>query len=322
MTEVETSGNDVQSGSAREKIVKKLFDDLLFSGYKEERCSGSVWLLSIISYCGQHPRVQLMLPQIQEAFSQLLGDPNELTQEMASRGMSIVYDLGDAATKDELVKALVSNLTGTAKKKRVVKVMEDTVVFEENSLGETPGGGNISTYKELCNIANEMGQPDLIYKFMDLANHQASLNSKRGAAFGFARIAKQAGDALRPHLRALVPKLVRYQYDPNKAIQDAMGHIWRSLVAEPKKTIDEFFDEIMEDLLVQVGSRLWRSRESSCLALGDLVQGRRFNEVGKYLERLWNVAFRAVDDIKETVRTAGDTVCRLVHLSDKLNAVC
>lgn len=92
-------------------------------------------------------------------------------------------------------------------------------MFPEGALGEKPGGGNISTYKELCGIANEMGQPDLIYKFMDLANHQASLNSKRGAAFGFARIAKQAGEALKPHLRALVPKLLRYQYDPNKRIQ-------------------------------------------------------------------------------------------------------
>lgn len=64
-----------------------------------------------------------------------------------------------------------------------------------------------------------MGQPDLIYKFMDLANYQASLNSKRGAAFGFSKIAKQAGDALQPHLRSLIPRLVRYQYDPDKNVQ-------------------------------------------------------------------------------------------------------
>lgn len=64
-----------------------------------------------------------------------------------------------------------------------------------------------------------MGQPDLIYKFMDLANYQASLNSKRGAAFGFSKIAKLAGDALQPYLRALIPRLVRYQYDPDKNVQ-------------------------------------------------------------------------------------------------------
>lgn len=92
-------------------------------------------------------------------------------------------------------------------------------MFQEGTIGESPSGGKISTYKELCNLANEMGQPDLIYKFMDLANHQASLNSKRGAAFGFSKIAKQAGDALQPHLRLLIPRLIRYQYDPDKNVQ-------------------------------------------------------------------------------------------------------
>ncbi|CAM6029521.1 unnamed protein product [Sphagnum balticum] len=312
MSDAGNSSDDSQCDLAREKIIRKLFDELLFSSRKEERCAGSVWLLSIVSYCGRQTRVQQMLPQIQEAFSHLLGEQNELTQEMASRGMSIVYELGDAATKDELVMALVGNLTGTAKKKRAVKLTEDSEVFEDGAIGETPGGGSIGTYKELCNIANEMGQPDLIYKFMDLANYQTSLNSRRGAAFGFSRIAKQAGDALKPHLRTLFPKLFRYQYDPNKRIQDAMGHIWKSLVAEPKKTVDEYFDDIMDDLLVQAGSRLWRSRESACLALADLLQGRRFSEVGKYLERLWIMAFRAIDDIKETVRLAGDSLSKSV----------
>lgn len=58
-----------------------------------------------------------------------------------------------------------------------------------------------------------------------------------------------------------------------------MGHIWKSIVAEPKKTIDEYFDPIVEDLLVQSGSRLWRSREASCLALADIIQGRKFDQV-------------------------------------------
>ncbi|XP_060962583.1 uncharacterized protein LOC133032590 [Cannabis sativa] len=137
------------------------------------------------------------------------------------------------------------------------------------ALRSSPGrelrGGKLSTYKELCNLANEMGQPDLIYLFMDLANHQASLNSNRGAAFGFSKIAKQAGDILKPHLHSLIPRLVRYQYDPDKNVQDAMSHIWKSLVEDSKKTIDELLDVIIDDLLIQCGFRLWRSREASCI---------------------------------------------------------
>ncbi|CAA7406117.1 unnamed protein product [Spirodela intermedia] len=305
------SGGDSRN-MLQEEIIKKLFDVLLYSSRKEERCAGTVWLLSLTMYCGHHPKIQKLLPEIQEAFSHLLGEQNELTQELASQGMSIVYELGDPIMKKDLINALVNTLTGSGKRKRAVKLMEDSEVFQEGTIGEGPSGGKLSTYKELCSLANEMGQPDLIYKFMDLANYQSSLNSRRGAAFGFSKIAKQAGDVLQPHLRSLIPRLVRYQYDPDKNVQDAMGHIWRSIVAEPKKTIDEYFDPIVEDLLVQSGSRLWRSREASCLALADIIQGRKFDQVSGHLKKIWIAAFRAMDDIKETVRNAGDSLCRSI----------
>ena len=58
---------------------------------------------------------------MQEAFSHLLGEQNELTQELASQGMSIVYELGDESMKQNLVNALVSTLTGSGKRKRAIK---------------------------------------------------------------------------------------------------------------------------------------------------------------------------------------------------------
>ena len=63
-----------------------------------------------------------------------------------------------------------------------------------------------------------------------------------------------------------------------------MGHIWKLIVADPKKAIDEHYDVIVDDLLVQSGSRLWRSREASCLALADIIQGRRYSQVSNYFE--------------------------------------
>lgn len=49
----------------RDTISRKLFNDLLYSNRKEERCAGTVWLLSLTMYCGQHPSIQKMLPEIQ-----------------------------------------------------------------------------------------------------------------------------------------------------------------------------------------------------------------------------------------------------------------
>lgn len=65
----------------------------------------------------------------------------------------------------------------------------------------------------------------------------------------FASIAKLAGERLQPYIAALVPKLYRYQYDPNARVRDSMVHIWRALIDNPKKTVDENFDAIATELL-------------------------------------------------------------------------
>lgn len=70
-------------------------------------------------YCGLRVLSNTLL---QEAFSHLLGEQNELTQELASQGMSIVYELGDASMKKNLVDAFVTTLTGSGKRKRAIKV--------------------------------------------------------------------------------------------------------------------------------------------------------------------------------------------------------
>ena len=184
-----------------------------------------------------------MLSEIQEAFGSLLGDQNELTQEMASRGVSVVYELGTEAQRKELLGSLMGTLSGEKPKRRRVKLADDTAVFSEGAVrvddealkkkdeggGGGGSGGSLSTYKELCSIVTDIGQPDLIYKFMDLANYQAMLNSSKGAAFGFASIAKRAGDALAPHLAKLLPKLYRMQHDPSPNMREAVKGIWHAV---------------------------------------------------------------------------------------------
>ena len=63
-------------------------------------------------------------------------------------------------------------------------------------------------------MATDLGQPDLVYKFLDLANHAASLKSKNGAAFSVASIAAQSLETLAPHVPALLPKLYRSSCAP------------------------------------------------------------------------------------------------------------
>lgn len=54
----------------------------------------------------------------------------------------------------------------------------------------------------------------------------------QGAAFGFNVIATKAGEQLAPFLPQLVPRLYRYQFDPNTGVRQAMTSIWNALVTD------------------------------------------------------------------------------------------
>lgn len=69
---------------------------------------------------------------------------------------------------------------------------------------------------------------------------------------------------------------LRYQYDPNGRVRDAMAHIWAALVPEPKVALDAHFGDISDELLKEMGGRMWRSREAACLALADLIQVSKY----------------------------------------------
>ena len=263
-------------------------------------------------------KVSSRLFEIQRAFISLLGDNNDLVQDAASKGVAIVYEACSEDQREELVSSLLDTLLGK-KPSEVKKVNEDTKVFQEGELGKIPEGGNLSTYKELCSLATDMGQPDLVYKFMHLANYNATWNSKKGAAFGFSSIAEKAGDQLGPYLPKIIPKLYRYQYDPTPRIQQSMASIWSALVPETTKTVDKFLTEILAELGKEMTSAQWRVRESCCSALTDLLRGRTLDSHLELLASLWTDVFRVMDDIKESVRVAaGKTAQSLSRVSIKM----
>ncbi|KAG1680273.1 Proteasome adapter and scaffold protein ECM29 [Nymphon striatum] len=189
----------------------------------------------------------------------------------------------------------------------------ETEVFQEGSLGTDASGGSLSTYKDLCSIATDLNKPDLVYKFMHLANHNAIWSSKKGAAFGFQSIAELAGEKLTTHLPKIIPKLYRYTFDPNTKSRLSFSSIWSSLVPETQKTVDTYFDEIMVDVIENLTNNQWRVREACCAAVSDLLRGRNSDQVIKYLPQLWETCFRVRDDIKESVRIAAESTLKTLN---------
>nr|XP_057941532.1 proteasome adapter and scaffold protein ECM29 isoform X2 [Doryrhamphus excisus] len=267
------------------------------------RQAACIWLLSLVKKLSQHKEIKSNLKEIQVAFISVLSDADELSQDVASKGLGLVYEMGGEGDQQELVSTLVETLMTGKRIKHAVS--EETEVFQGDGLGKTPDGHSLSTYKELCSLASDLNQPDLVYKFMNLANHHAMWNSRKGAAFGFHMIAAKAGEQLAPFLPQLVPRLYRYQFDPNLSIRQAMTSIWDALVTD-KTLVDKYLKEILHDVISNLTSTAWRVRESSCLALNDLIRGRQADDLIDHLAEMWETLFRVLDDIKESVRKAAD----------------
>ncbi|ORX62567.1 ARM repeat-containing protein [Hesseltinella vesiculosa] len=299
--------------SARSQTFQTVIDTIVKKYVASDRAwyrkASCIWLLSILKFGSGQDIISSNLRVIHASFSRLLSDRDDFTQECASKGLGLVYEYGDAKIKEDMLYSLVGTFTD-GQRIQAQSVSDNTILFDEGTLGSSPDGNSITTYKELCSLASELNQPDLIYKFMNLANHNAMWTSRRGAAFGFQNLMAMAEKEMEPYLHRLIPKLYRYQFDPNPQVNQSMKSIWQSLVKDNQKTTDKYFDEIMDDVIKGLGNRQWRVREACCAAVTDLVQGRPLVQVEKYLESLWFMSFRALDDIKGSVRQAATQTCK------------
>ena len=303
---------NIVAGSTADAFLANVLDRILVSAKSTKpglRKFSCIWLLSLLQYTGHLPATQAKLEHIHVAFMRFLPEQDELIQESASRGLSMVYEMGDSVIKEALVRNLVSSFTSENRHGvNAGTVSEETQLFEPGVLNT--GDGSVSTYKDILNLASELGDPGLIYKFMALAGHSALWSSRKGAAFGLGSIVSKANlDEMMENnqrlSKSLIPKLYRYKFDSNPSVQQAMQGIWDSLVKDKSAAINDNFDDILEELLKGMGDKEWRVRQASTAALSDLLQGRPIELYQDKLERIWMMSFRAVDDIKESVRNAG-----------------
>ena len=274
------------------------------------RQASVIWLLCLVQYCGHHGYVQARLRRCQEAFKSFLADRDSLNQESAARGLSLCFEKGDRELKDDLVRDLVTSFTGT-KKSEFGKVSGDTELFEPGAL---PIGDNksVTTYKDILSLASEVGDPSLVYRFMSLATNNSIWSSR--AAFGRFGLSTILSDSSVDGYLANNPKLYsalfRYRFDPNQNVRNSMNDIWNALVKDSAATIVANFDIMLQDLLRNILGKEWRTRQASCAAIANLLQGQTFGKYEKYLSEIWLSALKISDDIKESVQIAGLELCK------------
>uniref|UniRef100_H3CEP2 Ecm29 proteasome adaptor and scaffold n=1 Tax=Tetraodon nigroviridis TaxID=99883 RepID=H3CEP2_TETNG len=282
--------NNVKNNDVVPWVLNSILSKYICSQNPHVRQAACIWLLSLVKKLSQHKEITVGMRKLMLKYYVVLT-------------LNRCLHLQREHDQQDFVSTLVETLMTGKRVKHAVA--ENTEVFQGDSLGKTPDGHGLTTYKELCALASDLNQPDLVYKFMNLANHHAMWNSRKGAAFGFHMIAAKAGEQLAPFLPQLVPRLYRYQFDPNLSIRQAMTSIWDALVTD-KTLVDKYLKEILQDVISNLTSNTWRVRESSCLALNDLIRVRQADDLIDYLAEIWETLFRVLDDIKESVRKAAD----------------
>jgi proteasome component ECM29 len=211
--------------------------------------------------------------------------------------------MGSREFKDELVQDLVQFFTTDKSKLSGGKLTAGSELFEPGDL--PTGDGSVTTYKDIVNLASEVGNPSLVYRFMSLASDKAMWTSRAAfGRFGLSNILSDSnvGGYLAQNPK-LYPKLYRYMFDPNTNVQASMKSIWNVLVKDPNAVIDTNFDAIMEELLSgMMNGKEWRVRQASCSAMANLIQSRQVEKYDKYLKEILTKTFKVIDDIKGSVR--------------------
>jgi proteasome component ECM29 len=202
------------SGPKREKTLGLVLEKTLKGCVQTKpslKKASVIWLLCLLQYSGHKPEMQGYLGKCQVAFKNCLSDRDEVVQEAASRGLGLVYEKGDRQLKDDLVRDLVGSFSDN-KSKMAGTVTDDTQLFEPGAL--PTGDGSITTYKDILNLAADVGDSSLVYRFMSMASNNSIWSSRAAfGRFGLSNIFSDSSvDGYLAQNPKLYPKLYRYKY--------------------------------------------------------------------------------------------------------------
>lgn len=118
--------------------LEQLIDDLLrfaTETHPNARQAASIWLLALLKSCPDREPIKSKLQQIQNRFMDLLAENNDIVQDVASKGLCLVYDYSKS---EDLLLSLVEQLTSG--RRAAIHVTSSTKLFEEGELGKAPTG--------------------------------------------------------------------------------------------------------------------------------------------------------------------------------------
>jgi len=145
-------------------------------------------------------------------------------------------------------------------------------------------------------------------------------------------------DVLAPYLAQILPRLLRATHDPNQRTREQMTSLLNGIMggsAETRLAVSRHLLPVVDALMLETNSKLWRARASACGALAEAITGRSWEQLGggkavlddddvhdsqwknvgagHRLLRLWRTTIRSLDDIRPDVREKGGSLGRALR---------
>ncbi|CAI2382409.1 unnamed protein product [Moneuplotes crassus] len=245
------------------------------------------------------------LTNFQNIFFKYMFDKKELIQELASNVLTKLYHIGDAETKKKLVQNLSKALGGSQTLTHMQEKEED---FELNLeyKPSTEESKKMKTFKDLCDIAADVGHRELVYQFLNIHRNLTQYKNIRKAAESLHGILLE-DEQVRKDLLKMVPKLFLMTYDYNEEIRDTMKEVMSVLVTgkEEKQIILDNFDDVVKELFDAIKNKKeFRKRLAALYALSDVISWQEWAKIKTIFSQLYELSFKGIDDPNDNVKKA------------------
>ena len=113
-------------------------------------------------------------------------------------------------------------------------------------------------------------------------------------------------EKLRGDLLKIAPKILLLSYDHSNEVKDTMKELWTSLIEIEKEEqiINSRWEEIFKEAFSGLNSKEYRRRQSSALALSDLLNNRTWPQIKSRFREVFLTTLGLMDDQKDSVKIA------------------